>query len=490
MVRRSIGIDMGRFHLRAVQIAQTPGGFCVEKVFARPTRRSTDSPIDMLRTLTAEQGFDRRAEVTACLPHHAIFFADVEVDAPTLQGLQAGDASSLRDDLPIVAEQAVVQVCSSRQLPNGRHGALVATTSSDLLAEGLALLEEGKVRATRIETPITAVHTAVGFNHPDSNEGVALLLVVDESVLSLAVVQDGNLLVVRNIPLRISRDSDEESIGRQVTDVLSREIEITWRKLFGVEAEADLRAFLVAPSAIAGHLAGAIQEAIGCRVTLADPFARIQRGEGIDGASPICLAEGLALRKLLPRESVPVDFLRAHTAQTRSPLNLRKELAVCGGLLIATIAVWIGGLFVHLSRLESQYAQVTTQIHDVFERTLPDEKCVSPLAQLQQKLDAFRHESALLTAFQPGRLTALEVLHLLSTHGPADGSVRLEGIFIAADSTRVTGLGNTFAAVSDWQRLLDRIPGVEIADQQNIRRDDDTGKVRFTLSLSTRRTVQ
>ncbi len=490
MVKRSIGIDIGRFHLRAVQIAQTAGGFCVEKVFARPTRRSTDSPIDMLRALTAEQGFDRRAEVIACLPHHAIFFADVEVDAPTLQGLQAGDASSLRDDLPIVAEQAVVQVCSSRQLPNGRHGALVATTSADLLAEGLALLEEGKVRATRIETPITAVHTAVGFNHPDSNEGVALLLVVDESVLSLAVVQNGNLLVVRNIPLRISRDSDEESIGRQVTDVLSREIEITWRKLFGIEAEADLRAFLVAPSAIAGHLAGAIQEAIGCRVTLADPFAHMQRGEGIDGASPICLAEGLALRKLLPRESVCVDFLRAHTAQTRSPLNLRKELAVCGGLLIATIVVWIGGLFVHLSRLESQYAQVTTQIQDVFERTLPDEKCVSPLAQLQQKLDSLRGDGGWLASFQPGSRTPLEILGLFSAHHPTEGTLEFDDVLIAGDSVRVIGQCGSFAVLSAWQRTLEEIPGIEIVDEPKPGKDAKTGRVRFTLSLSSGRRVQ
>ena len=191
MVKRSIGIDMGRFHLRAVQVAQQPDGLRVEKVFARPTRRSTDSPIDMLRALTTEQGFDRHAEVTACLPHHAVFFADIEVDATTLQELRAGHASSLRDDFPIAAEKAVVQICSSRPSPNGRHATLVATTSIDLLGEELARLAEGKIHPSWIETPITAVHTAIGYNHPDCNEGVALLLVVDESVLSLAVVQEG-----------------------------------------------------------------------------------------------------------------------------------------------------------------------------------------------------------------------------------------------------------------------------------------------------------
>jgi hypothetical protein len=490
MVRRSIGIDIGRFHLRAVQVAQTPDGFRVEKVFARPTRRSTDCPIDMLRALTAEQGFDRRAEVTACLPHHTIFFADAEVDTAALHELRAGHASSLREDLPIVAEQAVVQVCSARPLPNGRHSALVATTSADLLAEVLSLLEEGKVRATWIEAPITAVHTTVGFNHPESNEGVALLLVVDESVLSLAVVQDGSLIMARNFPLQVSRDNDEDSVGRQVTEVLSREIEITWRKLFGADVGANVRAFLVAPSAIASHLTGAIHEATGFRVILVDPCARVRQSEGIDGISSLCVAEGLALRKLLPQESDHVDFLSAHTTQTQSPVNWKKELTLCGALLMATLAVWLGSLFVQRSRLESQYTHVKGQIEEVFQRTLPDERCVNPLAQLQQKLDALRNDDGWLASFQPGHRRPLEILSLLSAHHPADGAVEFDDVLIAGDSVRVMGHCSSFAALAGWQRTLEGIPGMEITEGPKPGRDATTGRVRFTLSLSSERKVQ
>ncbi|MDY0355725.1 MAG: hypothetical protein RBR19_07590 [Sedimentisphaerales bacterium] len=490
MVKRSIGIDMGRFHLRAVQVAQQPDGLRVEKVFARPTRRSTDSPIDMLRALTTEQGFDRHAEVTACLPHHAVFFADIEVDATTLQELRAGHASSLRDDFPIAAERAVVQVCSSRPSPNGRHATLVATTSIDLLGEELARLAEGKIHPSWIETPITAVHTAIGYNHPDCNEGVALLLVVDESVLSLAVVQEGNLIMVRNIPLQLPRDTDQESVGRQITEVLGREIEITWRKLFGVDVEADLRVFLVAPLAIASDLTEAIQDVLGCRAILTDPFARVLQSEAIEDASPICVAEGLALRRLLPREADRVDFLQAHTAQTQSRLNLRKELALCGSLLIATIAVWIGGLFVHLSRLESNYTQVKEQIQEVFQQTLPGDKCVEPLAQLQQKLDALHTDGGWLASFQPGRRTPLEILGLLSAHHPTEGDLEFDDVLIAGDSIRVIGQCGSFATLSGWQRTLEEIGGLEIVDEPKPGKDAKTGRVRFTLSLSSGRRVQ
>jgi len=490
MVKKSIGIDIGRFHLRAVQIAQTADGPRIERVFGKPTRRSTDCPVDMLRALTTEQGFDRHADVTVCLPHQAIFFADLEVDTATLYRLRAGDLSSLRDDLPIVAEKAIIQVCSTRQLPNGRHSALVATTSTDLLQEELTLLDEAKIGVTRIEAPITAACTAVGHNHPESQEGTALVAVIDESVLSLAVLQEGSLIMIRNIPLRISRDSDMESISRQVTGLLDREIEITWRKLFGVDAEADLRVFLIASSGTILPLTTAIQEEIVCRVIPVNPYARVEHDDTIRAGFPICVAEGLALRRLLPREAAQIDFLHAQATQTQDASNLRKELLVCGGLLAATVVVWILGLFVHLSRLESQYMHLRRQIQDVFEQTLPDEKCVSPLVQLEQKLESFHEDSGWLTSFRPGRLRPLEILSTLSTHHPTDGSLEFDDVFIAGDSVRVTGHCDSFATLSGWQRTLEETPDFEIVDGPNPGRDAKTGPVRFTLSLSSRKTVQ
>lgn len=490
MVKRSIGIDMGRFHLRAVQIAQTADGLRVERVFGKPTRRSTDCPVDMLRALTTEQGFDRHADVTVCLPHQAIFFADLEVDAATLDRLRAGDVSSLRDDLPIVAEKAILQVCSTRQLPNGRYSALVATTSTDLLQEELTLLDEARISVTRIEAPITAACTAVGHNHPESREGTALVAVIDESVLSLAVLQEGSLILVRNIPLRISRDSDKESIGRQVTELLDREIEITWRKLFGVEAEADLRVFLIASSALILPLVTAIQEEIGCRVIPVNPYAHMEHDDTIHAGFPICVAAGLALGRLGPHQAAQIDFLHAHATQTQDAASLRKELLVCGGLLAATVVVWILGLFVHLSALESQYTRLKKQIQDVFEQTLPAEKCVNPLVQLQQKLDSLHEDSGWLTSFQPGRLRPLEVLSTLSAHHPSGGTLEFDDVFIAGDSVRVTGHCDSFATLSGWQRTLEEIPGWVIVDGPNPGRDAKTGPVRFTLSLSSRKMVQ
>ena len=59
MAKRCIGIDIGSSFLRAAQVAVTPEGFRVEKVFGTATRRASDSMPDILRGLFSRHGFDR-----------------------------------------------------------------------------------------------------------------------------------------------------------------------------------------------------------------------------------------------------------------------------------------------------------------------------------------------------------------------------------------------------------------------------------------------
>jgi Tfp pilus assembly PilM family ATPase len=488
MANRSIGIDIGRYHVRVVQMARTSEGFRVERTFGMQTRRSTDSPVDILRQLTGVHGFDRKADVAVSLPHHAVFFADAEINASTLKKLAETDNSILRDNFPIPGDEAIVQVCSTRPLENKRHSVLVAATSSELLQEELHLLGEARIRPTVVDTAITAAHTALAVNHPEAKRGIALLCCVDEWLLSLAIAQDGEILMVRNIPIAVPRDYEADALAGQVTDVLSREVDITWRKLFDVDPDTDLHVFLVCAPKTAQPLAAMIESEIGCRTTVVDPYARIGPPAETEAGFPICVAEGLALRMLLPAPSGRINFLTPYKTRTTPRANVRRESATCGVLLTAIVAVWIIGMFLRLSHLESRYAKAKAHERDIFRQTLPEEKgIVNPLAQLQQKLDSFRDDCAVLTSFQPGRLTPLEVLQALSAHRPPDGSLVIDDLLIASDSVRVIGNCDSFAALSDWQRTLEAVPGFDIVDGPNPNKE--MGKVLFTLSLSTRRTV-
>ncbi len=484
MPKRCIGIDIGRSHVRAAQVARTPEGMCLEKIFAMQTRRSTDSLPGILHSLTAEHGFDRRAEIAISLPHNAFFFADIQTDRPGLEELRQADPPGLKDRFPIPADDIAAQVCSVLRLADGKYSVLVAATSIESLRRELLQLEEAKIKPGRVETPITAAHMAVSANHPESTQGPAVILYVDASTLSLAVTYDGNLLLVRNIPMFGTADQGIEALARDTAEIVGQEIEITWKRLFGNAPDAGLAVFLIASHEMAPLLAASLPDKIDTRIVPVDPCAGIVPSEGVKVDSALCIAEGLALRSL-QANTKSINFLGIYQAKTRPHLKAARELKICGALVAAAAAVWLIGLFLQLSSLESQHTQLKKQAEAIFRRAVPEEtNIVNPAIQLQQKLDAFRKEREAFTGFDPGRPTPLEVLYALSQCTPAGGRLKLHDVLIAADSVRILGSCDSFGTLSEWQRLLGQIPGLRVVDVPTPKKDAESGKVHFTISLS------
>jgi hypothetical protein len=486
MPKRCIGIDIGRSHVCAAQVVRTAEGLRMERAFGMQTRRNTDSLPAVLQSLMSEHGFDRRADVAVSLPQHAFFFADIETDAKGLETIRGSDAAGLKDYFPIPADDLVAQICSVLPMDGGKCSVLVAASSRAQLYGGLQTMHEGTIKPARIDTPITAVHTTILTNHPESATGLAMILCVDPSTLSLAVTHDGRLLLARNIPLFSLNDQDGEAFAQQTADIVAQEIEITWRRLFGSDPDPGLRIFLVAPRQMVDSLTPPIQDKTGGQVIPVNPYAHVARSEEVDAALPMCVAEGLALRALEPDAANPIDFLAAYRARTRPRVRPARELTVCAGLAAAAVVVWAVGLFLQLSSLESAYGQLKQQMEAVFREAVPEEQnIVNPAAQLQQRLDAFRKEYDLLTSLNPNRKAPLEILYVLSQNTPATASLKLQDILIAADSVRITGTCDSFTTLAEWQRLLETIPGWRVVDVPRPTKDAQSGKVLFRISLST-----
>jgi len=470
--------------VRAVQIARTPEGLVVEKAFGTQTRRSTDSTSQTLHSLMTEHGFDRRADVAVSLPSQAVAFVEIQAGEEGLQAIQAGETVKLRNDLPIVAEDAILQVCSTRALPKGQYSVLVAATSGESIREQLRSLAEGNVRPTAVDAAILATHTTLVKNHAEAMIGTALVLCVDESALTLAVTQDGKILMVRNIP--VFCDQGTPLSADQTAEIIEREVEITWRRLFGASPDGSLYIFLVSAPKTVEQLVAAIRERIECQIVVANPYARLKGSSENQSADfPMCTAVGLALRTLEMDPEGHGNFLTTYNARMRPGCSIKKELIACAALVAVTATVWFTGLFVRLWALESEYADLKSRIQTVFHQALPQEKnVVNPLAQLQQKISIFRNEYEVFSSFRPGRLSPLEIMSLLTTRSPKEGNLKFHDLLITADSVQVVGTCDSFAVVSDWQRLLKQAGGFDVVDIPDQKRDPRTGQVEFTLSMS------
>ncbi|MCL5279393.1 MAG: hypothetical protein M1376_05765 [Planctomycetes bacterium] len=482
MHKRCIGIDIGRVHVCAAQVARTAEGLRLEKAFVMQTQSSAGSVATILRSLTDTHGFDRRAKVAIALPQQVFFFADIEVDAGGAERIRALDTAGLKDYFPIPAEDIVAQVCSPLRRKGGKASVLVAASSREQLREELRPLSESRIKPARIDTPITAAHATILMNHPEAATGPAIILYVDPSTLSLAAMHNGNIGLIRNIPMFSSGEPDAEIPAPQTVDIVAQEIEITWRRLFGSNPDPDLRIFVIAPRQTLASLAPGLQGKTGSQVIPVDPFARMGRSEEVGADLPLCVAEGLTLRVLQPGQAKPLDFLAAYQARTRPKVRIKKELTACAALAAAAIVAWVAGLFLQLSSLESSYGQLKRQAQEVFRQAVPEEEnIVDPVAQLQQRLDALRKEGKALTGLSPGCPSPLEILYVLSQNTPATLGLKLQEVLIAADSVRITGTCDRFATFSEWQHQLETLPGLRLKDARPTAR---TGKVEFTIHLS------
>ncbi|MHC4526988.1 MAG: PilN domain-containing protein [Planctomycetota bacterium] len=498
MAKRCIGIDVGPSHLRAVQVLQEAEGLCIDKVYSTKMRRSTDSPPDIIGSLITDHGFDAGAEVAISMPHNAVFFRNFEVDSTGLQRIlelsqkSAGGeehtaaGSVCEHGFPIEPDQTVVQVHSHRRLASEKHSVLTAAVAADKLRQRVQVLTETKKHPVLVDAPVFAVYSAVAVNYPEITTGTAIIAYLDESYLAFTVVQDNSILIVRNMPIAPVCSGDIGSFEERTARMLTHEIQITWRKLFGKDIEQDTTVYLVTVADVSDELEAAIEEGLRCQITKVDPYARIECVSQSNGGAKICLAEGLALRVLAPEQTAGVNFRDAGPEVTKTRVAVRKELAVCAVLAAGIALIWLVGLFIRLSRLEARHSRVENEIRQIFERTLPDEgNMVNPLAQLEHKLQALRGNYALSGYINTARTNPLEVLHAITTEGPSDQNIDIDSTLITAESVRLTGTAGSFDAVYKWREKLQQIPQFAAVDiQESIHKDPESGSVHFTILIS------
>lgn len=485
MVKRCIGIDIGSSYLRAVQIVRTGDELCIEKVFSAQTRRSKDSPPEILKRLSSKYGFDRRADIAISMPHDAVFFRNLETDSAGLEQIRQHNSSILEHNFPIQPDEIVAQACSYRQLPDEKYSVLTAAVTRASLRERLNILAGAKMHPNLVEAAIFAIHSTVAVNHPEITTGQAIIAYIDESYLTLAVTQNNDILIVRNIPIVSRSDNNTDSVQEQVAELLTREAEVSWRKVFGKEIDQDSKIYLAAGGSVSGDLEAAVKENLHCQTVIVEPYARLKCSPEHNGDAEICVAEGLALRALAPDKTAGINFLEADNADTKRTLDLRKELTICATLVAAIAVVSLVGLFVRLSHLETKYAHIKNEIREIFQRTLPEEtNIVNPLVQLEQKLESFRKDYRLFASFYPTNLSPLRVLHSITANTPSQGNIEIDDLLITTGSVRLRGTCDSFESVYQWQWLLQETPGFTLVDVQDVQKDPRGDAIHFTILIS------
>lgn len=483
MIKRYIGIDIEESCLSAVQLMRTDQQFCIDKVFRGQINSNLDSIPSILKTLISEHGFDQRAGIAVSLPDDAVFFRSLKSESFGDQPIDAISESTLKHIFPMQSDNVIAQICPNKQLEGENTSVLIAAAKRDSFYDRLNVLKTAKMYPKGVEARIFAVHSTVMINHPEMAIGRVIIAYLNKSHLILAIVQDNQILMVRNI-LLVSCSDDTSSIHlQQVAKVILCEASITWQKVFGGKIKDDTRIYLAKGSDVSVGLEVAVKQTLNCRVVAVNPYAKIKSSLEHNGQADICVAEGLALDLSLRRKSTGINFLEVEESNIKPTINLKKEIITYATLLVAIAVILIGGLLLRVSRLESEYNSVKNEIDEVFKQTLPSEtNIVNPLVQLDQKLQLLKKSYTLFSPVSATRLSPLEVFHAISTSIPSQANI--SSMLIGTESVRLAGNCQSFESVYIWQRSLEENQGFANIDLQNVKKDSQGQKVNFTMLIS------
>ncbi len=479
MIKRCIGIDIGSYHLCAVQVSRTDDEFQIEKAFCTQTRRKADSVPDMLSNLIGKHGFDRHAAVAVSMPCKAVFLRNLETSSTDLEQV----CKLAKQDFPIGSEEILLQVYSRRKLTGQKYSVLVAAVTRQSLRERVDLLTSAKLSPNLVDTTVSAVHSTIVVNHPEIAVGRAVIAYIDEKYLTLAVTEDSNILIVRNIPVTLPFGNNAHLAQKRIAEILSDEVEIAWLRVFGSGIEENTRIYLLATNGAYDGLNIFIEEHLNCQVTIINPYAKVKNLLRTGDKTEVCLAEGLTLRVLAPEKTTGINLLEAANNDTKPTLNLKKEVATFAILTAAIVLVLLVGLFVRVWRLEAKNTRVNNEIRQLFQRALPEEKnVVRPLIQLEQKLQSLRKDYTLCSYVSEVGLRPLEVLRVVAVSMPSE--IKVNDMLITSESVRLMGTSPSFEHVYYWQQLLQDVTHFTGADVQDVRKESESGLVHFNILVS------
>jgi Tfp pilus assembly protein PilN len=296
----------------------------------------------------------------------------------------------------------------------------------------------------------------------------------------MAVSDKGMLVCVRHFNYQ---DLAEADMSLTTIQVLTREIEMTLRAIFGSHTNTKLSFMVSANSELFDDLSARLSEAMDCEIAALDPFEEIAgaKQNGLNADSVV--AAGLAL---VGADRVPgaLDFLAVDEPGSDRTVEIRRGLFIAATLVLLIGASLVFRLFYQLHNLEKQHELVKKEIREVFVQTLPEEtKIVNEAAQMNEKFNAIQAEYDALAAGFSNRVMPLKILQVISEKIPADQDIRINDMSMSPGSVRLTGIAPSFASMDNLITAFRRVSAFKSIEVLNTDVDARSNGVRFTFSI-------
>ncbi|MDT8302659.1 MAG: pilus assembly protein PilM [Sedimentisphaerales bacterium] len=486
-MKRSIGIDINRDKISMVQLCFTGGKFSLERASVRKIHESGSSEENsttdikaVINSMLTEDKFDMSAKVAVTAPTDKVFFHNFRTDLSANEDVQQLIKFELEDDFPIPFDELVAGICGSRELNGNDREYLIGAINRMELQGRIKTIKQANLKCSNVTPDVCALYAAVSINHNLIDNIPSVIIHADNSRIILAISEKGRLICVRHFN---SQDLTEVQGGTSV-QVLTREIEMTVRAVFGPDTDTRRKVFISSNNKLLDGLFERLPGAMNCEVVALNPFAKIDYPEQQPNPD-IVIAAGLAM---IGTNEIPdvLNFIAIDELRSDQTVEIKRGLYIAGALLLAIGVLLIAMLFNELNNLENRHELVKKQIREVFVQTLPQEKkIVNELAQLNEKLESSQAQYNALAAGLSDRVSPLRILQIISEKITSDQNVRINDISMAPESVRLAGVAPSFESVDNLMSLLRQVSGFDTVEVPSIDVDPQGRGVRFKLSIKT-----
>ncbi len=478
----AIGIDLSSQEVRLVQVCRRRGklhllgAYAAEVGSGEPSEDHAGAGASLAEAIQ-KADFKANASVVIGLPQDKVFFGSLRTDVAKPDDVRRLLKFELEDDIPVPFNDLVADICSHRQVGEGRHEYLIAAVSREEIGRGTQALEDAGRRCSVCSTDVCALAVVASLVRPAESDGPAVAVHVDGHRMILALLHGGAIVYARHVACA----GNAEVIG----GTLAREIELTARKMPG-RPQGPLAILLSGPDALVRELAGKLSQTTGCAVQSLGslPIPHSASVSNLDGQFAIAL--GLALIGL-EAAGTELNFLKADLSQVdRVAKSRAKQAAVVSAALLVTILALLGfRMFRELTLLEAERAKTTREIRTVFLELFPQEKkVVNEAAQMKEHLNALQKERDLLAAVLGKRIQPLRVLQILSERMTSDKGIGLSSFSVKDRTIHVAGTGKSFELIEQFVKELRQVPEFASIELEDMAQSRGGGHPEFRLLIS------
>ena len=490
-MKRAIGIDINRDKISIVQLCFTGGKFSLERASVREMHysgsseeKSTTDIKAVINSMLTEDNFDMSAKVTVTAPADRVFFQNFRTDLSANEDVQQLIKFELEDDFPIPFDELVAGICGSRELKGNDREYLIGAINRLELQGRIKTIKQANLKCSNVTADVCAVYAAASINHNLIDNTPSVIIHADNSRIILAISEKDRLVGVRHFNSQDLAEADGDTPLTPV-QVLTREIEMSLRAIFGPDTDARRKVFISSNNKLLDGLFARLPEAMNCEVVALNPFAKIDCSELQQPNPDTVIATGLAL---IGTNEIPdvLNFLAIDEFRSDQTVEIKRGLYIAGALLFVIGALLVAMLFHELKNLENQHELVKKRIREVFVQTLPEEKkIVNELAQMNEHLETSQAQYNALAAGLSDRVLPLRILQTISEKITPDQNVRINDISMAPESVRLAGVAPSFESVDNLMSLLRQVSGFNTVEVPSIDVDPQGRGVRFTLSITT-----